>query len=366
MWSSHAVRRRADHGTRRDGAAPDPESARRTAERSCDGDDPGHPRPGRRRRPDRRDHGHVRRQGRREGARRTICSLTCATPTPRVCSGRSPRSRRRSTPAWSPFRAARRISSTRHRAASSLRGVPTRRTSAAQRSRRCVRSIRPTTSSPVTSRWARPRGRRHSRPTSRRSTRRRSPRSASSVRPRSCRSDGWIRNRTPASRRRGAPPGQRSRRRVPCRQETTRSRRSAGSASTWRVARRSDSSVNPGCGKSTTGKAILQLPKPTSGSVMLDGEDLVSLDSESMRTPPNATADDLPGPDLVAESSPHGGRGGRRAAQRVGTEEPRRAVEHRGADPRSGRYRSGAGEVQASTRVLRRAVPTHLDRARRW
>jgi peptide/nickel transport system ATP-binding protein len=39
-----------------------------------------------------------------------------------------------------------------------------------------------------------------------------------------------------------------------------------------------------GCGKSTTGKAILQLPRPTGGSVVLDGEDLVSLDSETMRS----------------------------------------------------------------------------------
>ncbi len=38
-----------------------------------------------------------------------------------------------------------------------------------------------------------------------------------------------------------------------------------------------------GCGKSTTGKAILQLPKPTSGVVNLDGEDLVGLDREEMR-----------------------------------------------------------------------------------
>ena len=38
-----------------------------------------------------------------------------------------------------------------------------------------------------------------------------------------------------------------------------------------------------GCGKSTTGKAILQIPRPTGGSVILDGEDLVALNSEAMR-----------------------------------------------------------------------------------
>ena len=38
-----------------------------------------------------------------------------------------------------------------------------------------------------------------------------------------------------------------------------------------------------GCGKSTTGRAILQLPKPTGGSVVLDGEDLASLDDKTMR-----------------------------------------------------------------------------------
>ena len=38
-----------------------------------------------------------------------------------------------------------------------------------------------------------------------------------------------------------------------------------------------------GCGKSTTGRAVLQLPRPTSGSVALNGEDLVGLDDAAMR-----------------------------------------------------------------------------------
>ncbi|MEJ7584424.1 MAG: oligopeptide/dipeptide ABC transporter ATP-binding protein [Acidimicrobiales bacterium] len=38
-----------------------------------------------------------------------------------------------------------------------------------------------------------------------------------------------------------------------------------------------------GCGKSTTGKAIIQMPKPTSGSVVFDGTDLVPLTGEGLR-----------------------------------------------------------------------------------
>ena len=38
-----------------------------------------------------------------------------------------------------------------------------------------------------------------------------------------------------------------------------------------------------GCGKSTTGKAIMQLPPPTSGSVVFDGNDLVKLHGEELR-----------------------------------------------------------------------------------
>lgn len=38
-----------------------------------------------------------------------------------------------------------------------------------------------------------------------------------------------------------------------------------------------------GCGKSTTGKAIMQLPRPTSGSIILEGQDLTKLGTEQMR-----------------------------------------------------------------------------------
>src|SRR5680860_1766855 len=38
-----------------------------------------------------------------------------------------------------------------------------------------------------------------------------------------------------------------------------------------------------GCGKSTTGRAILQLYKPTAGNVFFNGSDLTQLDNTQMR-----------------------------------------------------------------------------------
>src|SRR5690606_8732291 len=38
-----------------------------------------------------------------------------------------------------------------------------------------------------------------------------------------------------------------------------------------------------GCGKSTTGKAIMQLPSPTSGSVVFDGTDITALEGQALR-----------------------------------------------------------------------------------
>src|SRR5437763_12581956 len=39
-----------------------------------------------------------------------------------------------------------------------------------------------------------------------------------------------------------------------------------------------------GCGKSTTGRAIVQLPRPTAGSVNFEGHDLVQLKGEQLRS----------------------------------------------------------------------------------
>jgi len=37
-----------------------------------------------------------------------------------------------------------------------------------------------------------------------------------------------------------------------------------------------------GCGKSTTGRAIMQLPHPTRGSIIFDGHEITSLDDEDV------------------------------------------------------------------------------------
>ncbi|HRE01190.1 MAG TPA: ATP-binding cassette domain-containing protein, partial [Ilumatobacteraceae bacterium] len=38
-----------------------------------------------------------------------------------------------------------------------------------------------------------------------------------------------------------------------------------------------------GCGKSTTSRAIMQLPRPTSGSVLFEGQDMTTLSPADLR-----------------------------------------------------------------------------------
>ena len=57
-----------------------------------------------------------------------------------------------------------------------------------------------------------------------------------------------------------------------------------------------------GCGKSTTGKAILQLNRPTAGSVNFGGTDLTQVRGRSLRTYRRRMQMNLPGP--VREPEP--------------------------------------------------------------
>ena len=69
-----------------------------------------------------------------------------------------------------------------------------------------------------------------------------------------------------------------------------------------------------GCGKSTTGRAIMQLPPPTSGQVLFEGTDLAAAQRPGAPGDPHPPPVHLPGPDLVAEPAPQGQGHRRRAA----------------------------------------------------
>ena len=102
-----------------------------------------------------------------------------------------------------------------------------------------------------------------------------------------------------------------------------------------------------GCGKSTTGRAIVQLPPPTSGSVQLDGTELTDPRGRGAAQDAAAHADDLPGPDLVAEPAAQGPR-------------------HRGRGARDlGDRRQGVARPRRSTRCSRPSASTPRTRQRR-
>ncbi len=59
-----------------------------------------------------------------------------------------------------------------------------------------------------------------------------------------------------------------------------------------------------GCGKSTTGRCVIRLLKPTEGSIDFDGVDVATLKGAELKAFRRDAADHLPGPLCVAES-PH-------------------------------------------------------------
>ena len=62
-----------------------------------------------------------------------------------------------------------------------------------------------------------------------------------------------------------------------------------------------------GCGKTTTGRCILQLYRPTSGSVLFEGRELTEAQWQGHAGSPSRHADRLPGPVRVAQPA-HDGR----------------------------------------------------------
>ena len=117
-----------------------------------------------------------------------------------------------------------------------------------------------------------------------------------------------------------------------------------------------------GCGKSTMGKAVMQLVHATSGSVLFEGVELTTLSGPLLR-------EIRPKLQMIFQD-PISSLNPRRRVQdivregldiwKIGDKESRPARERR---PRNRRHRSRGRGPEAAARVLRRSVPTHLDRA---
>ena len=147
-------------------------------------------------------------------------------------------------------------------------------------------------------------------------------------------------------------------------QDRRRARPSTASPSRSSRARRSGLVGESGCGKSTTGRCILQLYRPTTGSVLFDGKDLTHARARRRSVDAPQDADDLPGP--VRSLNPrmtvghiigeplviHGLVQGR---SRPGRPRPRAAA-HRRSQP--------ALRHALPARVLGRPAPAHRHRPR--
>ncbi len=119
-----------------------------------------------------------------------------------------------------------------------------------------------------------------------------------------------------------------------------------------------------GCGKSTTGRAVMQLPRPTSGTVRFDGIELTKLKGNALREtrpqlqmifqdPISSLNPRRKVGDIIAEGLEIwsvGDAASRTAKVDEMLERGRPRPRHRARPP--------------SARVLRWPVPTHLDRAR--
>ena len=81
-----------------------------------------------------------------------------------------------------------------------------------------------------------------------------------------------------------------------------------------------------GCGKSTLARLLTLIEKPTSGALMIDGEDVADADAATRRRLRQRDPDRLPEPLWLAQSAPEGRQGARRAAARQHGDERARAA----------------------------------------
>ena len=166
----------------------------------------------------------------------------------------------------------------------------------------------------------------------------------------------------PCSRSRSSARSSRSSRVSSWSASRTPSRRSTASASRSRKAKTLGLVGESGSGKSTTGYCVLQLIKPTGGSVLFDGQELTKLGREELRDDAARDADRLPGSVLVARPADDG-RGHRRASRSTSTawatrREPALAGSRAA---RRGRLQPGLREPLPA-RVLGRAAPADRHR----
>ena len=105
-----------------------------------------------------------------------------------------------------------------------------------------------------------------------------------------------------------------------------------------------------GCGKTTTGRCILQLERPTSGEVALRGQGpRHAARRRELRADASEDPGDLPGPVQLAQPADDGGPDHRRAARRA-----------RDRRPAAGARARGCGELLSARRPAARAWPTAI------
>jgi ABC-type glutathione transport system ATPase component len=107
-----------------------------------------------------------------------------------------------------------------------------------------------------------------------------------------------------------------------------------------------------GCGKSTTGRAIMQIPPPTSGSIVFEGNELTELSHTKVREA--RTQVQMIFQDPVSSLNP------RRASRNLEPRHERGAWQVSRRDSRICWHRSRSCCREQAPSVLRGAVPTHF------